>query len=153
MSKRTSRMRLVEAPSAAEEFQNRSVIGELVESPGGDIILQGQPGSVRLRDGLSAHGRTRLLPVGTVITITVREVPPHEVRVEIPDTTEWLDWNEVAPGETVTVQGGYVYTKIENGDGYCWNAYRVDLNKFMQGVQYRRPREPWHLVPVKEGTA
>jgi hypothetical protein len=134
MSKRAERMRLVEAPSAAEEFQNRSGVGELVESPNGDIILQGQMGSVRLADGLPSLSRTRLLPAGTVITIKVREFPPHEVRVEVPDTTEWLDWNEVACGETVAVKGGYVYTKIETGDGYCWQANRVDLNKFIQGL-------------------
>jgi hypothetical protein len=51
------------------------------------------------------------------------------------------------------VKGGYVYTKIETGDGYCWQANRVDLNKFMQGAQYRRLRDPWYLAPVKEGTA
>jgi hypothetical protein len=124
------------------------------ERKGGVIVFRDENRDEWLLEDGEANGSdVRPLPPGTVITITVRDAAPHDVQVVKPKQgAVWLDWWRFESGDVAVSRHGNWYLKLPNGDGYRFHSDIKTELLDMQKEVYRRPFDPWSLVPVEEPT-
>ena len=147
------RLRLVEGtpPEAAwsECLEYYGLYGETMD--GTPFVVATDRVEVSLRDGTRTLTKMRPLPPGTIITITVRDAAPHDVKVVKPGpAVEWLTWGQVKTGGTVVAKDGKAYIKSAYMSGYRLDANLIVAEADMIVHYYRRPFDPWSLVPVEE---